>query len=73
MAVFNLAITIPDAELARVRAALRELWGTNLTDAQVTERIRTETRDRIKAWVVEAERRILERNATASIVPPDAT
>lgn len=72
MAVFNLAITIPDDQVSRVQAALRELWGANLTNAQITERIRTETRDHIKAWVVAAERQILERNAGAPILPPDA-
>lgn len=71
MATVNLAITIPDDQVDRMRAGLRAYWGKiedppgsgqmrEMTNAEVVERLRKETIGNIKLMVKKAETRQAE-------------
>lgn len=73
MATFNLTLTFPDAQQARVLAALKTAWpnpdGSVATNAQIVERLRQEVIGIVRGTV-----RNIEANAAASaVVPPDVT
>ena len=86
MAVLNLAITIPDDQVARMRAALRTHWGQvedpvgqsppvyrDLTNNELTEKLRTSLVSSIKDIVKRVEADAAKAAAEATIVPVDAT
>jgi hypothetical protein len=65
MAVVNLSITIPDAQMARVQAACRAAFGQvddgaggfrDLTNAEIVERLRQGVITQIKTMVSRSER-----------------
>lgn len=51
MAVLNLAITVPDAQLVRVQTALKGYYGVS-TNAEAQEAIRKETVERMRSIVL---------------------
>jgi hypothetical protein len=65
MAIINLAITVPDAQMARVQAACRATFGQvddglgglrDLTNAEIIERLRQGVIGQIKTMVARTER-----------------
>jgi hypothetical protein len=73
MATLNFSLTVPDAEVPRLLAALRNAYGANKTQAELVEDVRQSVRDRIKTLVKSYETRVREQQQLASIVPPDIT
>jgi hypothetical protein len=83
MATINLVITVPDAQLDRVRNGLKAFWGKiedppgsgqfrDMTNAEVIERLRKETIGNIKRMVLKAETLAAEK-ALQTISEVDAT
>lgn len=68
MATVNLAITIPDAQVARVQTALRSRYNVS-TNPEATEEFRREVVSYLRTIVLQEERKA----ATTSIIEPDAT
>lgn len=67
MAILNLSITIPDAQLPRIQSAVRAEWGQGLTNAEIVERLRQEVIVMIRSLTISRER-------AAAVVPSlDAT
>lgn len=65
MAVINLSVTIPNAQLSRVQAAVRATFGQvpdgaggmrDMTDAELVERLRQDVIQTIKGMVIRFER-----------------
>lgn len=82
MAVLNLSVTIPDAQLPRVQNATRATFGQvpdgaggfrDMTNAEIVERIRQEVIQMLKGIVRRHERAALVAAAEAPIVDVDAT
>jgi len=73
MATFNLTLTFPDAQQARVLAGLKAAWpnpdGSVPTNPQITERLRQEVKDLVRNTVGSVE----ARAAAKAVVPPDVT
>jgi hypothetical protein len=71
MAVWNLAVTVPDAQQVRILTALKTYYASNgvpnPTNAQVQEYIRQEVVSRIKGIVKSVE----EAAAAAAVTPTD--
>lgn len=75
MAVINLAITIPDAQVTRVQEAIRgtfELPPT-ATNPELIEKLRQETLLMIKRMVLNWEKRLAVTNAENASYDVDAT
>lgn len=77
MATINLAITIPDAQMTRVQAALKTHWAEagkpTLTNAQVVERLRTSVISSIKDIVKRVEEDAAKASAIATVTEVGAT
>jgi hypothetical protein len=81
MAVFNLAVTYPDAQQARILTALKAHWTTKdaqgvdvvPTTQQVVEKLRLVVVANIKDIVFTQERDAAVKAAAAGIVVVDAT
>ncbi len=82
MAVLNLSITVPDAQLSRVQTAARTTFGQvsdgaggfrDMTNAEILERLRQEMILMIKSMVQRSERLALIQASEAPITPVDAT
>ena len=82
MAVINLAVTIPDDQVVRMRAALRTWWGKvedplgsgqfrDLTNAELTERIRLGVVRNIRDIVKRVEADAAKAAAEAGVNEPD--
>jgi hypothetical protein len=74
MAILNLSVTVPDAQLPRVQAAARAAFeDPNMTNNQMIERIRQETISMIKGMVQRYEKGLLVAAAEAPVALVDAT
>lgn len=81
MAVFNLAITYPDAQQVRILTALKAHWTTKgangadvvPTTAQVVEKLRLVVVSNIKDIVFSQERDAAVKAAAAGVTVVDAT
>jgi hypothetical protein len=79
MATFNMLITYPDTEAARIVAALRSHYTTDgpppvvPTQAQAIEAFRQSTLAALRDLVLRAERDTAEATALASVVPVNPT
>ena len=82
MATINLSVTIPDAQLPRVQAAARGMFGQvddgngglrDMTNNEVVARLKLETILMIKSIVHRYERSVLVAAAEAPIADIDAT
>lgn len=82
MAVINLAITVPDAQIGRVQAAARATFGQvsdgaggfrDMTNAEIVERIRQETIHMIKRMVFAHEKRLDEIAVSNNTYDVEAT
>lgn len=71
MAVINLAITIPDAQMARVQAALKAHWAVAgqpaLTNAEVVEKLRMSLISNIKDICKRTEEDAAKATALATV------
>lgn len=68
MAIVNLAINIPDAQIPRVQTALRSRYNVS-TNPEASEEFRKEVANYLRTIVLQEERKA----ATATITEPDAT
>lgn len=68
MAIVNLAINIPDGQVARVQAALRSRYSVS-TNAEASEAFRQDVVEYLRSVVHQEERKA----AAAGITHPDAT
>lgn len=82
MAVLNLSVTVPDAQIARVQAAARGTFGQvddglggkrDMTNAELVERLRQETIYMIKRMVFAYEKRQAEIALSNNNFDVDAT
>lgn len=77
MATFNLTVTYPDAEQARILAALKEHWknadGSLPTNAQVVEKLRQVVAANVKDIVVMVERNAAVKTAADGVTAPSVT
>lgn len=77
MAVINLAITIPDGQMARVQAALKAHWAVAgspaLTNAEVVERLRLSLISSIKDIVKRVEEDAAKATALSTVTEVGAT
>lgn len=84
MATLNLAINIPDDQVTRMRTALRTHWGQvedppgsgtmrDLTNAELTEKLRTSLVSSIKDIVRRVEADAAKAAAEAGVAHIDAT
>lgn len=78
MAVVNLAITIPDADIPRFVVATRDAWGLNADGSTKTQaQLVTEWTNRTRAAIVDLvksyESRVATTSAVATVVPVAAT
>lgn len=81
MATFNLTVTYPDAEQARILAALKKHWTTQdadgndviPTNAQVVEHLRKVVVANIRDIVIRIERDAAVKAAADGVTPPDVS
>jgi len=82
MATINLAITIPDAQMARVQAGMRAHWGQvpngaggkrDMTNAELIERLRTSVISSTKDIVKRTEEDTARVATTAGITEVETT
>jgi hypothetical protein len=84
MAVINLAVTIPDNQVARMQAALQTWWGLvedppgsgqfrDLTNAELTERLRQGVVRNIRDIVKRVEADAAKAAAEAGVTEPNVT
>jgi hypothetical protein len=73
MATLNFSLTIPDAQVPRLLAALRNAYGESKTQAELVEDVRQSVRDRLKVMVKTYEALLREQQQSVPIVPPDIT
>lgn len=81
MTTFALSVTFPDAQQARIVAALKKHWTTTgndgapvvPTNAQVQERLRLAMRDMVREIVTRVERHEAVTAAAASVTAPDVS
>lgn len=73
MATFNLTVTYPDGEQARILAALKTHWtedGVVPTTAQVVEKLRQVLAANVRDIVVRVERNAAIKTASDGVVAP---
>lgn len=73
-ATFNLTVTYPDAQQARIMAALKVHWTVNgivPTNAEVIEKLRLALRDNVRDIVLRVEREAAKDAAAAGVAAPD--
>ncbi len=74
MAVLNLSVTIPDAELPRVQTAARDMFNDPaMTNGQIQEALRQEVISMIKGMVRRFERKVAVLAAEDGTYNVDAT
>lgn len=78
MAVINLAITIPDAQVPRFVAAARDAWGPNedlspKTQAQLVEELRARTKQALVDMVKRYEQEAAKTTAVVGVTEISAT
>jgi hypothetical protein len=73
MATLNFSLTVPDAQVPRLLAALRNAYGAGKTQAELVEDVRQSVRDRLKVMVKTYETLQREQQQSVPIVPPDIT
>lgn len=76
MATFNLTVTFPDAQQARILTALRTHWTENgvvPTNPQIVEKLRLVVAANVRDIVQRVERDAAVAAAAGGVTPPDVT
>lgn len=73
MAVINLSITIADPEVPRIITACKAVWGPQMTDVEIVERLRQQVITTVKAVVFDHERNTAVNTAMNAAYVVDIT